>query len=191
MNRQEFSFLDRAAAQEFVGRTVVDPRGESIGVMDGFWLDPSTLRVAFIGVKSSSFPRKTHVVPAADSQIQENGTIRVSYAAECIKEAPTANPEFELAQVEKEEVNAYYGRFVPLHRITSIEEVRPEQVLHSQETKAEEPLKKPSETDRCKIAKGEQSFFDQKGFVTDSMPEVDASRNLRKAAEESKVREQE
>jgi hypothetical protein len=185
MNTQEFSFLDLVAAQKFVGRKVVDQRGESIGTMDGFWLDPSTLNVAFIGVKSSSFPHKTHVVPAVDSQIEENGTIRVSYSAECIDEAPIAHPEHELAQVEKEQASAYYGRFMPLRRITSIEQVRPE------ETKTKEPLRKSSEADRSKIAKEEQSFFDQRGFVTDSIPEVDASKDLQETAKESKAREQE
>jgi hypothetical protein len=185
MNAREFSFFDRNAAQKFVGREVVDQRGESIGIMDGFWIDPSTLHVAFIGVKSSSFPYKTHVVPAADSRIEQNGPIKVSYSAECINKAPIAHPGFELGQVEEEEANAYYGRFIPLHRITSIEEVRPE------ETTTKETLKESSEANRSKIVKGEQFFFDQRGFATDPIPEVDASKDLQEKTEESKAREKE
>jgi PRC-barrel domain protein len=185
MKAQEFSFLDRAAAEELIGFKVVDRQGQSIGTMDGFWLDPSTLRVAFIGVKSSSFPHKTNVVPAAGSRVEENGFIRVDYSRECITESPVAHPGVELAQVEKEEANAYYGKFAALHRTTSIEEVRPE------EAKSEAALKNPPEGDRSEIVKGEQSFFDQKGFVTDSMPEVDESKELRGTAQKSKARERE
>jgi PRC-barrel domain protein len=186
MKAHEFSFLDQAAAQELIGFKVVDRQGEPIGTMDGFWLDPSTLRVAFIGVKSSSFPHKTHVVPAAGSRVEENGSIRVDYSRECITGSPVAHPGVELAEVEEEEVNAYYGRFSPLHRTTSIEQVRPEEA-----NKEGASLKKSTREDRSKIVKGEQTFFDQRGFVTDSMPEVDASKELRGTAEEAKAREQE
>ena len=185
MKAQEFSFLDRVAAQELIAFKVVDQQGQPTGTMAGFWLDPSTLRVAYIGVKSSSFPQKTHVVPAAGSRIEENGSIRVDYSRECITGSPVAHPGVELAEVEKEEVNAYYGSFSPLHRTTSIEQVRPE------EANKEGALKKSTQEDRSRIVKGEQTFFDQRGFVTDSMPEVDASRELRGTAEEAKAREQE
>jgi hypothetical protein len=111
MYSSDFSSFDEAAAEKFVSREVVDQRGERIGAMAGFWLDPSTFRVAYIGVKSSSFPHKRHVVPAADSHMEG----------------------LEFAQVEKEDVNAHYERFVPLKRITSIEETRPEEALSPQD----------------------------------------------------------
>ena len=47
------------------------------------------------------------------------------------------------------------------------------------------------EADRRKIEQEEQSFFKQKGFVTDSMPEVDASAELKRTAEQAKIREDE
>src|SRR5690348_14739554 len=50
MYSSDFSFFDKAAAEKFVGREVLDQRGERIGVMAAFWLDPSTFRVAYIGV---------------------------------------------------------------------------------------------------------------------------------------------
>ncbi|HEV3210323.1 MAG TPA: PRC-barrel domain-containing protein [Chthoniobacterales bacterium] len=133
MYSSDFSSFDEAAAEKFVSREVVDQRGERIGAMAGFWLDPSTFRVAYIGVKSSSFPHKRHVVPAADSHMEGNGTIRISYSAEQIRRAPTAQLGLEFAQVEKEDVNAHYERFVPLKRITSIEETRPEEALSPQD----------------------------------------------------------
>jgi hypothetical protein len=101
--------------------------------MAGFWLDPSTLRIAYIAVKSSTFPYNCHVVPAVDTQIEGDDTIRINYPSAYIKRAPIARPGLELAQVEKEDVNAYYGKFVPLKRITSIEEIRSEEALSAQE----------------------------------------------------------
>jgi hypothetical protein len=35
-----------------------------------------------------------------------------------IRRPPIPHPEHELAQVEKEQASVYYGRFMPLHRIT-------------------------------------------------------------------------
>jgi PRC-barrel domain len=180
MYSSDFSFFDKAAAEKFVGREVVDQRGERIGVMAAFWLDPSTFRAAYIGVKSSSFPHHCHVVPAADSHVEGNGTIRISYPADQIKRAPIAQPGFDLAQVEKEEANAHYERSVPLKRITSIEETRPEEALGPQDDRSGGPSKKSADVpeDRSEIAKDEQSFFEQEGFVSDSMPEVDVSEKL-------------
>ena len=47
------------------------------------------------------------------------------------------------------------------------------------------------EADRGEIEQEEQNFFKQKGFVTDSMPEVDASAELKRTAEQAKIREDE
>jgi len=40
-------------------------------------------------------------------------------------------------------MNAYYGKFVPLERITSIEEIRPEEALTGQEQACSEGPKRP------------------------------------------------
>ena len=106
-------------------------------------INPSTLRIAYIAVKSSTFPYNCHVVPAVDTQIEGDDTIRINYPSDYIKRAPTARPGLELAQVEKEDVNAYYKKFVPLERITSIEEIRPEEALTGLEQACSEGPKRP------------------------------------------------
>jgi hypothetical protein len=77
-------------------------------------------------------------------------------------------------------VNAHYERFLPLKRVTSIEETRPEEALSPQDDQSGGRSKKSADVtkDRSEIAKDELSFFEQKGFVTDSMPEVDVSEKL-------------
>jgi hypothetical protein len=48
-----------------------------------------------------------------------------------------------------------------------------------------------SAEDRLHVERSEQAFFDQKGFVTDSMPEVDASKELLRMQKEAKARNRE
>ena len=143
MYSSDFSFFDPAVAETFVSCGVVDQQGRPIGAMAGFWLDPSTLRIAYVAVKSSTFPYDCHVVPAVETQIEGDDTIRINYPSDYIKRAPTARPGLELAQVEKEDVNAYYKKFVPLERITSIEEIRPEEALTGLEQACSEGPKRP------------------------------------------------
>ena len=111
-----------------------------------------------------------------------------------IKKAPTFSPESELAQVEKEEVNAYFGRITSIRRTSSIEEIRPEEANNSQnscEDSGKQDKSERSVEDRLNLERSEQAFFNQKGFVTDSMPEVDASQELLRTQKEAKVRNRE
>jgi PRC-barrel domain protein len=176
MHAPNFAFLDQIAAKTYLGCEVVGKRGEPVGTVAGFWLDPSTHQAAYIGIKSSSFPHNCHVVPAADGHI-ENGIIRINLPADQIKQAPIARPGLELAQIEKEEIDAHFKRFMPLRRITSVEEIRPEEAIRPQDAANGQSKKYVDEAeDRSEITKDEQSFFKQTGFVTDSMPEVDVSK---------------
>ncbi len=45
--------------------------------------------------------------------------------------------------------------------------------------------------DRKDLEKSDQAFFNQNGFITDSIPEVDASRELLRAQNEAKARNRE
>jgi len=111
-----------------------------------------------------------------------------------IKKAPTFSPQGELAQVEKEEVNAYFGRITSLRRTSSIEEIRPGEADNSQNSGEESGTQDKSERsveDRPNPERSDQAFFNQKGFVTDSMPEVDASQELLRTQKEATVRNRE
>jgi hypothetical protein len=46
-------------------------------------------------------------------------------------------------------------------------------------------------TDRQYLEKNDQAFFNQNGFITDSMPEVDSSRELLRVQNEAKARNRE
>jgi hypothetical protein len=55
--------------------------------------------------------------------------IQLEHPRAFINKAPFSNPKAELAEIEKEEIDAYYGYFVPLRRTSDIKEVRPEDAL--------------------------------------------------------------
>jgi PRC-barrel domain protein len=184
------------AAHAFIGRKLVDRYGESVGTLAGFWLDPSTHRVAFLGVKTGWLAGRVHILPAADVEIEEHGSlIALGYTAAHIKRAPIGRPGVELAEVAKEEINAYYGRLVPVQRVSSIQEIRPEETLRTgnsgEDSATADAEVKTSVEDRSKLEKDEQAFFKQKGFVTDSMSEVDATGELARTQEEAKARNRE
>ena len=194
MKMQMIDSLDEDEAREFTGCKVIDESGEPVGTVDGFWMDPSTHRVAFLGVKSSWLSGNVHVVPARDAQLAEqDNLVKLGYPTAFIKKAPTFSPEGELAQVEKEEVNAYFGRITSLRRTSSIEEIRPEEAINSQNSGEEAGTQDKSErsVERLNLERSDQAFFNQKGFVTDSMPEVDASKELLRTQKDAKVRNRE
>ena len=75
MKTYTFDALDEDRARKFIGCKVIDDTDESVGNVDGLWMDPSTHRVAYLGVKSSWLSGNVHVVPAGNVQITEEGSI--------------------------------------------------------------------------------------------------------------------
>jgi hypothetical protein len=193
MKAANFDTLSEDEVRKFVGGKVIDDTGEAVGKVGAYWMDPSTHRPAYLGIKSGWLSGKVHVVPVKGVQIEEEGaSVRLPYSSAFVKKAPVFDPEFELAQVEKEEINAYFGRFISLQRVSSVEEMRPEEAIRApgQEDKPQ-ARSEGSEDKRQQTAKKEQAFFDQKGFVTESMPEVNASAELSRTQKEAKARNRE
>ena len=181
------SFTEREA-RGLIGLTVVDEQGEKIGSLSGIWIDPSTHRVEYMGLKSNWLSRSTHLVPSRNVEVETgDGIVRVQFPAEFLKEAPRYNPKAELSEMEKQGINAYYGHFVPLRRTSAIEVVRPEEALPPEAATAAETAPQ----DRTAIEREEQAFFNQEGFVTDAMPEANAAEELERTIREAKPREKE
>jgi len=180
------SFAEREA-RGLIGLPVVDQQGEKIGSLNGIWIDPSTHHVEFMGLKSSWLFRSTHLVPSRSVEVEPGYVVRVQFPAEFLKEAPRYNPKTELSEMEKQGINAYYGHFIPLRRTSAIEEVRPEEALPPEAASAAQA----SPQGRTAIETREQAFFNQEGFVTDSMPEANAAAELERTIEEAKPREKE
>ena len=192
MKMQMIDSFDEEKARELTGCRVIDESGELVGTMDGFWLDPSTHRLAFLGVKSSSLSGNVHVVPARDAQLAEqDNLVKLRYPTAFIKKGSNVFSRKRTRASQEEEVNAYFGRIASLRRASSIEEIRPEETINSQNSDEESGIQNKSEgsvEDRLNLERSDQAFFNQKGFVTDSMPEVDASPELLRTQKEAKVR---
>ena len=122
--------LTENEAHRLIGQKVIDVRGKKVGTLQRIWPDPSTYHPEFAGIRTGWLFPSTHVVPARDIRFDaESELIRLERPSDLVKKALHANPKAELAQVEKEEIDAYYGYFVPLRRISDIREIRPEDAL--------------------------------------------------------------
>ncbi len=127
---QAYDLLHPDQATPFEGRDVFDRRGKKIGVVAAHWFNPSTDQVEFLGVRPGLLFGGCHLVPARSASIDPaDDRVHLGVDEEIVLKAPTAIPHQGLAEVEKEEVNAYYHEFVPVERVTDIAEVRPEEAL--------------------------------------------------------------
>jgi len=71
--------------------------------------------------------RAPALYPLGISELMKRATLfGWSTPVHSLAKAPHANPKAELAEIEKEEIDAYYGYFVPLRRTSDIKEIRPE-----------------------------------------------------------------
>ena len=146
-----FDSLGEAEARKLDGCKVVDESGESIGTVDGLWMDSTSQHVEFVGVKIDSLSGEVHLVPAGEAQIIEEGyLIKLLIKLRCRTELIANTPSFRPGAGRSEE-----------------------------------------STNRQRLEKSEQAFFNQSGFVTDSLPEVDASQELLRVQNEAKARNRE
>ena len=97
--------------ERMLAYNVFDKNDEKIGHVSGLWTEAQD-QIAFVGVKTSWLSGRTHVIPAQGMQVNhQRETIRVPYAAEIVKDAPTYDPGEELDYTKEQEVYAYYSRF--------------------------------------------------------------------------------
>jgi sporulation protein YlmC with PRC-barrel domain len=131
MNAQRLDTLNEQRARNILKCRVIDDFGEMIGTVHGFWIDFSTKQIAYIGIRTNSLSHTVHAVPAGSASLQEGSNlIQLEYSKDFVRESPSFYPNADFAEVEKETVNAYFGRIVPLQRVSSIEEMRPEEAIH-------------------------------------------------------------
>jgi PRC-barrel domain len=131
---KRYDTLNPEQARVFKGRDVFDRRDEKVGAIEAHWFDPSTFQVEFIGIKTGILAGQCHLVPARHVFVDETReSVRLDFSKDVLLAAPTRAPDAELAEVEKEEINAYYHEFTPLDRVTDIKSIRPEEALDTVE----------------------------------------------------------
>jgi uncharacterized protein (TIGR02271 family) len=95
-------------AYEWRGRTVVDRDGEKIGKLNEIYLDRETnqpewalVNTGLLGTKSSFVPLKGATATGED--------VRVAYANDQVKDAPSIEADGELSKQEETELYRHYG----------------------------------------------------------------------------------
>lgn len=89
---------------------VMDSAGNKIGKVDGIWVDDATNELEFVGAKTGWLMSKTHVIPAAQAQIDNSSqTLTVPFAESQIKDAPSFGTDDELSPDDEDEIYSYYG----------------------------------------------------------------------------------
>jgi uncharacterized protein (TIGR02271 family) len=95
-------------AYEWRGRTVTDRDGEKIGKLNEIYLDRETnqpewalVNTGLLGTKSSFVPLKG-AAPAGED-------VRVAYAKDQVKDAPSVEADGQLSQLEESELYRHYG----------------------------------------------------------------------------------
>jgi hypothetical protein len=95
--------------QSWQGKKLLDPDGETIGTIEGVFLDRQTGEPAWAAVKTGLFGLKHTVVPIRDAQPTDDGNVRVGVQKEKVKHAPRIDPDGELDPDEERRLWEYYG----------------------------------------------------------------------------------
>src|SRR5207248_145126 len=90
------------------GCDVVDQDGDKVGSVDGVYLDDDTGAPEFALVKAGIFGMKSRFVPLREAS-EEGDAIRVPFAKDKIKDAPSLDPDGHLSQQEETALYEYYG----------------------------------------------------------------------------------
>jgi uncharacterized protein (TIGR02271 family) len=97
--------------EQFIGHHVVDRDDEVIGKLSSLWTDESG-QPAYLGVKTSWFSGKHHVIPAHAARVDaRRERIWVPFNEQAVKDAPGFDPDMELTDADERRVEEYYARF--------------------------------------------------------------------------------
>jgi uncharacterized protein (TIGR02271 family) len=90
------------------GRTVVDRDGEKVGKLEEIYLDQETNTPEWALVNTGLFGTKSSFVPLKDAE-PTGEDVRVPYAKDQVKDAPSVDADGELSQREEDELYRHYG----------------------------------------------------------------------------------
>jgi sporulation protein YlmC with PRC-barrel domain len=93
---------------EWRGRNVVDENGDKIGKLEDVYLDEETSRPEWAAVHTGLFGRRKSLVPLSQAA-PDGDDLRVPYAAEHVKEAPSVDADDRLSQDEEAKLYGHYG----------------------------------------------------------------------------------
>jgi uncharacterized protein (TIGR02271 family) len=99
---------DIDTAQNWQGRTMVDPAGAKVGTIDAIYLDDDTGQPEWATVTTGLFGTKTTFVPLAQAQ-SAGDSVQVPYDKARVTDAPNMDAGGQLSQDEEAELYRHYG----------------------------------------------------------------------------------
>ena len=99
---------DIDTAQNWQGRTMVDPAGAKVGTIDAIYLDDDTGQPEWATVTTGLFGTKTTFVPLAQAQ-SAGDSVQVPYHKDQVTDAPNMDADRQLSQDEEAELYRHYG----------------------------------------------------------------------------------
>jgi uncharacterized protein (TIGR02271 family) len=99
---------DIDTAQNWQGRTMVDPAGAKVGTIDAIYLDDDTGQPEWATVTTGLFGTKTTFVPLAQAQ-SAGDSVQVPYDKAQVTDAPNMDAGGQLSQDEEAELYRHYG----------------------------------------------------------------------------------
>ena len=97
------------SAHQLLDYQVIDHTGAEIGTVHSFWANAQTGALEFIGVKTGWLFGHNHVLPVEKVELDEAArAVRVPYASEFIKGAPSIDADATISDEEEAEIYRYY-----------------------------------------------------------------------------------
>jgi hypothetical protein len=105
--------FDIERISEWRGQDVLDPDDHRVGRLEEIYYDRYDDRPGFACVKTGLFGRRLSFVPLSGASMARDH-IRVAYAADEIKRAPSVEPDGQLTATEEAALFAHYGLESPI-----------------------------------------------------------------------------
>ena len=93
---------------EYRGQDLYDTDGDKIGSVEEIYLDAETNEPEWALVNTGLFGTKRNFVPLRDAS-ESDGSLRVRFGKDQVKDAPTVDANGQLTQSEEAELYSHYG----------------------------------------------------------------------------------
>jgi hypothetical protein len=101
---------DNMDTEGFDGFEVFDSAGNHVGAVSHLWGSGALSRDSFLGFRSGTMAMHTYVVPLGSAQVDRAArTIRLPFAEDQIKQAPSLSSGDELTAEDQAKITDYYG----------------------------------------------------------------------------------
>lgn len=104
---------EELAVQDLKGTDVCDASGETIGTVEGAFVDAASGTSArYLAIRTGWFGTKRHIVPLDDVRLDRDANVvRLPYDRDRLKEGPTVDHDStDLSTRDEEDIYRYYGR---------------------------------------------------------------------------------